>query len=427
MGRTQSKKPPQYRLHRRSGRAVVTLTDAITGRRRDVYLGPHGSDESRSAYAAALATWEAAGRTFDGGPAEPGPAGKGGSSVTAVALAFWDSRKRRAGWDGVGRVPRELGHEQQALRVLRSMFGATPATAFGPVRLNAVLEAMVERGWSRATVKCRMGVVKRAFRHALSRELIPASVYTALDLAEPPAWKALGVPAAAKKPPANANDVAAVLPLLPGPLRALLLVVRHTGCRCNEACSLTAGHFEGVSGNVWTVELPEHKGAHRGKVRRLYFNAAAQAAVRPYLHRPDDAPLFSPAESVADARARRTAGRKTPASCGNAVGRRSPGSGRSAKGGAYHPPRDAYTTDSVRQAIYRACDKIGRPRWTAHAVRRLVGSEVISRDGLEAASVVLGHADAKVTAAAYAQRDDTLAKHALRLVDDRAPEERRIG
>ena len=40
----RSQQVPSYRLHKASGQAVVTLCG------RDLYLGPHGSPESRSKY-----------------------------------------------------------------------------------------------------------------------------------------------------------------------------------------------------------------------------------------------------------------------------------------------------------------------------------------------------------------------------------------
>jgi hypothetical protein len=44
------KQIPSYRLHKQSGQAIVTLTDAV-GHRRDMLLGPHGTPQSRAEYA----------------------------------------------------------------------------------------------------------------------------------------------------------------------------------------------------------------------------------------------------------------------------------------------------------------------------------------------------------------------------------------
>src|SRR5687768_16967441 len=54
-------KIPSYRLHRPSGRAVVTLHG------KDVYLGAHGSPASHTEYKRVIAEWLATGReTGDG-------------------------------------------------------------------------------------------------------------------------------------------------------------------------------------------------------------------------------------------------------------------------------------------------------------------------------------------------------------------------
>ena len=55
------KRVPSYRLHKPSGRAVVTLNG------KDHYLGEYGSAESREAYNRLLLQWESAGRSLSFG------------------------------------------------------------------------------------------------------------------------------------------------------------------------------------------------------------------------------------------------------------------------------------------------------------------------------------------------------------------------
>lgn len=61
-------KTPSYRLHKRSGRAVVTLSDSVTKARRDVYLGDYGTTHSKALYHKTVAGWEAAGRRLGSRP-----------------------------------------------------------------------------------------------------------------------------------------------------------------------------------------------------------------------------------------------------------------------------------------------------------------------------------------------------------------------
>jgi len=67
-------RPPTYRRRIVRGRQVayVTLRDAETGQRRDFWLGPYGTPESRAAYARLLAQWS--GKRLAGGcPREADP------------------------------------------------------------------------------------------------------------------------------------------------------------------------------------------------------------------------------------------------------------------------------------------------------------------------------------------------------------------
>ena len=65
MSTKRVKSVPNYRKHKQSGQAIVTLTDSY-GRRKDVLLGKHGSASSRAEYARAIAEWEANGRQLPG-------------------------------------------------------------------------------------------------------------------------------------------------------------------------------------------------------------------------------------------------------------------------------------------------------------------------------------------------------------------------
>jgi hypothetical protein len=55
------KSVPSYRVHKPTGRAVVTLPDGRGGR-RDFYLGAYGSAECRREYARLVAEWETCGQ-----------------------------------------------------------------------------------------------------------------------------------------------------------------------------------------------------------------------------------------------------------------------------------------------------------------------------------------------------------------------------
>jgi hypothetical protein len=50
--------------------------------------------------------------------------------------------------------PRPTGQQgiKNVLRLVRELFGRTPATKFGPLALKAIREKMVDKGWCRKTI-----------------------------------------------------------------------------------------------------------------------------------------------------------------------------------------------------------------------------------------------------------------------------------
>src|SRR5215217_4680849 len=115
---------PSYRHHKQSGQAVVTLNDP-TGRRRDVLLGPHGSPESKAEYARVIGEWQASQRSLPG----PAPADV---SVNEVLLRFWDHVEQHYRHPD-GSPTTEVENFRQALKLVRQLYGRTPAACFGPL------------------------------------------------------------------------------------------------------------------------------------------------------------------------------------------------------------------------------------------------------------------------------------------------------
>src|SRR5437870_1596981 len=108
---------PTYRLHKRSGQAVVTLRDP-TGNRRDVYLGPYDSPESKTEYNRVLAEHQA-------NVAAVLRCGSSDLTVNEVLLAFWRHAENYY-------TTSERDEYKYALRFVRQLYGHIPAKAFGP-------------------------------------------------------------------------------------------------------------------------------------------------------------------------------------------------------------------------------------------------------------------------------------------------------
>src|SRR5262249_46488594 len=130
---------PSYRRHKTSGQAIVTLTDP-SGQRRDVYLGTHGTAQSRKEYARVISEWEAAGRCLP--PDSAVDIAKSDLSINELCLAYWRHAERYYVKDG--KRTSETYAIKQALRYVRQLYGHTPARDFGPLALKAVRQKLIE-------------------------------------------------------------------------------------------------------------------------------------------------------------------------------------------------------------------------------------------------------------------------------------------
>ena len=76
-------------------------------------------------------------------------------------------------------------------------------------------------------------------------------------------------------------------------------------------------------------------------------------------------------------------------------------------------PGKHYGVDAYRNAIHRACDRAGIPRWSPNQLRHTAGTAVREAFGLEATQAVLGHSNMK-TSEIYAERLKRLAIEAVK-------------
>ena len=123
------------------------------------------------------------------------------------------------------------------------------------------------------------------------------------------------------------------------------------------------------------------------------------AIVGRYLKADPQAPLFSPAESVAEHNAQRRAARKTPLYQSHIAHME-----RKRVAAPKRAPTDRYDPCAYGHAIARACARAGVPKWQPHDLRRAVASRIRARYGLEAARVALAHQSIETTTL-YATRD----------------------
>jgi integrase len=387
---------PSYRLHRQSGQAVVTLRDGLGGQ-RDVLLGKYGSPESRAEYARVIAEWEANGRRVRK------PTAAGDLSVNEVLLHYlrWAEQHYR---DPDGGEGRELENIKDALRLVRKLFGHSPAASFGPLALRSVQEELGKLGLSRGVVNARVNRVRRVFKWAVSMELVPPAVHEALRTVPGLRKGRCAAREAVPVRPVPLEHVEAALPFMPRPVAAMVQIQLLTGCRPGEVMVMRGCDLS-TTGDVWTYTPHRHKNQHRGVGRVIFLGAQAQEVVKPFLKTDLGDYLFSPRDYVQELHAGRVAGRKTKRTPSELKRKRKD-----------RPKRTAgrrYNRRSYGVAIRRACQKAGVPHWSALQLRHTAATAIRARYGLEASQVILGHKKADVTQL-YAERDLARAEQIMR-------------
>ena len=365
-----AKKPPHTpKLRRHSGgQGFVELN----GRRN--YLGRFDLPKTQQRYHQLIAEWVAGGRQA---PIDP-------EDLTVVELCdrfmtHADSYYRRPD----GTQTSTPSNYLVAIRPLRKLYGPTPAKDFGPKALKAVRQDLVEGGCSRGVVNQAINLVRAIFRWGVAEEIIPAGILAALTAVAPLHRGRSDARETDPVLPVSEADINAIRPYVSRQVWALVQLQLLTAARPGELLKLRPVDLD-TTDAVWKVTLEMHKTAHHGRQRILPFGPKAQAIIREFLAgRRVDACLFSPREAEQERASRCPTHRRPGQTTVPRATERRMG--------------DHYTTGSYRRAIARACDEAGIDGWTPHRLRHTAATAIRKRFGLEAAQVMLGHAQADVT------------------------------
>jgi integrase len=389
---------PSYRHYKRTGQALVTIAG------QDHYLGRYNSPESKNEYDRLLAEWLANGRHA---PQQ---------RINAVPLTIAELIDRYWTFAQVyhvknGKPTSEVRNLKIAFRPLRRLYGHTPAACFGPLALEVVRDALIEldgRQHSRSYVNGMMERVRRVFRWAVSKELVPLSLVHGMDEV-----KGLRPGKSAARDTARIRPVAdhlvdAIQDHVSRQVWAMVELMRITGMRAGEVTIMRTGDIDG------------HE-------RIVALGPQAQKAINPFLRPNLQEYIFSPIDADRERRDDLHRRRKTPLSCGN-----KPGSNRRRR--PKIKPGDHYSVDALRRAIQRGSDlafpvpdelanapegetpdqqktRLAKVkawqhehRWHPHQLRHSAATRLRRQYGIEAARVVLGHHSAAVTEL-YAEAD----------------------
>jgi integrase len=291
---------------------------------------------------------------------------------------------------------REIEGIREALRPLRALYGRTPASEFGPRKLKAVRQQMIDSGLSRCVINHRVGRIKRLFKWAVAEELVPPSVYHGLQAV---AGLTFGRTSARETEPIRPVPdlhVAAVLPFISPPVAAMIMLQRLTGMRPGEPVIMRPCDID-TSGGVWIYEPSDHKTRWRGHRKQIPLGPEAQRILGSFLDRDPQAFLFSPVESeqwrLENRPPYHDRERKTPIYPTELQRRQRLKAAR-----RHHMAKrrkgERYDTNSYRRAIeygLRKAKKSGFlvPHWHPHQLRHNRGTEVRRKYGIEAAQVAL--------------------------------------
>ncbi|MBM3967998.1 MAG: site-specific integrase [Planctomycetes bacterium] len=380
---------PGYRLHRGSGRAIVTLCG------KDFYLGRHGTPESKRKYERLIAEYLSNRETFLARTVRQ-------SDLTIAELL--DAFVSHASVEFAGS---EFVKIKIALRPVKALYADFPAKDFGPQQLRAVRHRLMtevhpkrKKLRSRVWINLAISYVVRMFRWGASEELVPPEIHAAIKLVPSLKKGKTDAPETTRVTPVSLATVEATLKHCTPVIEAMVRVQLLTGCRPGEVCRLTPGMID-RRGTVWVARLEEHKTAHRGRERFIYFGPKSQAVLFAFMDRPDDKPLFSPRESEEYRRKQRAEARTTPRNQGNRQG-------YTARTRANRPPkrmpRESYDRRSYGQALEYAAKKANIRAWGPNRLRHAAATQLRADFGIETASAVLGHSELRTTEV-YAERD----------------------
>jgi integrase len=361
--RGSSKSLPKYAYHKASGQAVVRLSG------KDFYLGPHGTKASKIEYDRLIGEWLANGRQLSDGASD--------TPITVTSLCARYLKYCLGYYVKNGSVTDEVASVKIAIRHIQRKYAKTFAKDFGPLSLEVVREQMIDEGNSRRYINGNIGRIKRMFKWAVSKELIPVTTY-----------QALATVTGLKKGKSEAVDHPHVLPVPPEVVEATIKhakpiiadMIRFqmlTGCRPGEVTSIKPCEIDRRQ-KIWRYRPGCHKMEHKGRDRIILIGPQAQEILLPYLLGDENQTCFT----------RPTGGRHKRWNYSDKINQ--------ACDKAFPAPEGTKGKELTAWRIEH--------RWAPNRLRHSRATEIRERYGLEAAQAVLGHSQADVTQI-YAERD----------------------
>ena len=303
---------PRYGEHKPTGQAVVYLTCAETGRRHAIYLGRHGTPQSREAYNREVAAWYSNNQRVRSKAERDAERAKlAGSESTTVAqlIDAYAAHARRKFTSG------DLESSLVACRLVKEHYGSAAADSIGPNALR-VLRTKLEnrqwegRVWSRKYINRQMRRIISIWKWGVSHEMVKEETWRTMATLEHLQRGMTDAHERDEVGPASVDSVVAVLPYVVAPVRDMIRIQLLTGMRATEVMRLKWEDIDesadpDTDGETWVWRAPYHKNSHRneGKVYEQHGRVAgigpqAREILETYRHREPSAYIFSPLDAT---------------------------------------------------------------------------------------------------------------------------------
>ena len=356
---------------------------------KPVYLGLHGSPESKVAYSRFIAEIQA-NQVFSLTKEERA------ITICELTAAFLDHAKLTLDSTGYS------FYRVIIFDFLDKLYGdGTVVSDFTPRCLKLVREEMIRsHRFCRNILNRCVNCIVTIFGWGVGEELVPETTWRALK-----AVKALseGHPDTfdhKEREPVPDDVIRRTLPFMPPTLRTMVMLQRILGVRPNEIFNMRVGDIDTTRRNgLWYYEPEAYKTSRF--IGKIVFplGKPEQELLAPYLKgkKSEDA-VFSPRAAMAERNAEKRASRKTKITPSQEA--------RNAER-AVNPKeyREFYNRDSYRRAVENAIVKGNKslpddqqiPHWFPYLLRNSAATAIESEVGLDEAQAQLGHKTADMT------------------------------
>lgn len=267
--------PPYPKRPHKSGLARIKING------KQIYLGKHGSKESRQKYAAIIA--EYVGK-------EDTPAQRGKATIKQLVAHFL--RENQA-------MPeKELWHFERVSKALLRRFGALPASMFGTVELGKLRSDFISgdwltddekkhpkatAGWSARMVNRGVNRIRTIIRWGEEKGHVPEGRYSHL-LSLRSLSQSANVRRTKPRQGVDLPALTAILPHLPPSVAALAEIQWWTGMRPSEATKMKPKDVEAI-GDTWLYWITGKNSWREGRGREaVVLGPEAIRVLTPWLN-----------------------------------------------------------------------------------------------------------------------------------------------